>query len=203
MSTTNDYRARITSEHADKPKYGAMIEAAVSGFVGLQNFLGSLATEFDLDSARWQQLDAIGARVGLDRSLRATAPGVFVQAPPAGVVPLVDSDYQILIRGKIGANQWDGTIAGAYAKLRGMFGNSGSRLFMVDNQDMSITVAVAGAVPSAAFKAALSGGYMQVRPCGVLANYVFPTAPGGPLFGFGVNNEFIAGIGSGVWAAAS
>lgn len=201
MTNIADYTARITSEHADKPKYSTMVGAVVQGLVDLQNFVATLQAEFDIDTARWTQLDMIGVRVGLDRNLRATAPGIYVQAPPAAVIPLVDSDYQILIRGKIGANQWDGTISGAYAHLLGMFGNTGSQLFMIDNQDMSLTVAIAGNVPSDAFKAALSGGYMQVRPCGVLANYLYPTAPGGPLFGLDVENQFISGLDVGVWAS--
>ena len=204
MSNISDYQGLITSEHADKPKFMAMVGAVAQGFVDLQNFLESLQAEFDIDSARWQQLDMIGVRIGLDRNLRATAPGIYVQAPPAAAVPLADNDYKILIRGKIGANKWDGTIRGAYADLLNIFGaSSGSTLFMVDHQDMSITVAIAGAVPSDAFKAALSGGYMHVRPCGVLADYAFPTAPGGPLFGFDAENAFVSGFDVGVWASTT
>lgn len=201
MAQVSDYTNLITSQHAGKPKYAALVAALAQCFVDLQNFLATLPREFDVDTGRYKQLDIIGEWVGLDRSLRATAPGVYVQAPPAGVVPLIDVDYRTLLRGKIGSNNWDGTIAGAYDKITYIFGDTGSRLFILDNQDMSITVAVAGTVPSDAFKAALTGGYMQVRPCGVLANYVYPTEPGGPLFGFGVDNEFIGGFGHGVWSS--
>lgn len=200
MTSTSDYTGLITSEHAARPKFAATVAAATSGLVDLQNFLGALVTEFDVDSARWKQLDLIGQRVGLDRSLRATAPGIFTQAPPSGSIPLSDADYRVLLRGKIGANQWDGTIAGAYQYLRGALG-AGSGLFIIDNQDMSIVICVSGAVPSTGFKAALSGGYMQVRPGGVSASYLFPTAPGGPLFGLDIDNEFIGGLDHGVWSS--
>lgn len=200
MAGTLDYQNLVTSEHAPKPKFMALIAATTQGFVDLQAFLATLQIEFDVDSARWTQLDAIGVRVGLDRNLRATAPGIYVQAPPDGTTPLTDDDYRVLLRGKIGANQWDGTIDGAFTDLTGIFGDTGSTLFMLDNQDMSMVIAVAGAVPDASFQAALAGGYMQVRPAAVQASYVFPTAPGGPLFGFGVDNEFIGGFSHGVWA---
>lgn len=198
------YLSLITSEHANKPKFMALVGASVQPLENLQSFLGTLQDEFDIDTARWNQLDMIGARIGLDRNLRSSVPGVYSPALPAGSVPLADSDYQVLIRGKIASNQWDGTVSGAYAGLMDIFGEgSGSSLFIQDNQDMSIYVCVAGNVPSAGFKAALSGGYMQVRPAGVTALYVYPTAPGGALFGFDVSNEFIQGFDSGVIGAST
>lgn len=199
----SDYTNLITSQHADKPKFTALVGVLSQCFADLQSFLDSLPREFDVDEARYKQLDVIGEWVGLDRNLRATAPGVYIPAPPTGVVPLADPDYKTLLRGKIGSNNWDGTLAGAYDKVTYIFGDTGSRLFIIDNQDMSITVCVAGMVPSDAFKAALAGGYMQVRPCGVLANYLYPTEPGGPLFGFGTDNEFIGGFGAGVWRSTT
>lgn len=199
---SNPYLRLLPSGHADKPKFTAMVGAVTQGFDSVRGFLGSLLTEFDIDVARWQQLDMIGQRVGLDRNLRATTQGLYVQAPPAGSVPLSDSDYQVLLRGKIGANQWDGSVSGAYQNLLGIFGAGGaSSLIIQDNQDMSIYVCVTGAVPGSGFKAALSGGYMQVRPAGVQAFYVYPTAPGGALFGFDMNNQYVQGFEAGVIGA--
>lgn len=200
MADIDTYLALIPSQHADKPKYVAMVSAVAQTMVDLQNFLATLRAEFDIDTARWTSLDSIGVRVGLNRDLRATTPGLYVQAPDPSIVPLDDTDYQTLLRGKIGANQWNGTIQGAFEHLSAIFGDTGSALFMVDNQDMSMIVAVAGTVPSDGLKAALAGGYMQVRPAAVEASYVFPSAPGGPLFGFDLDNEFIAGFDTGVWA---
>ena len=203
MVAITDYQALITSLHADKPKFMAMVGAVTQGFVDNTNFIQSLPAAFDIDQAQWTELDKIGVWVGLDRSLRATAPGLYVQAPPVGIVPLIDADYQILLKGKIGSNNWNGTIKDAFVKLTNIFGETGSVLFMIDNQNMSMIIAIAGDVPSDAFKAALSGGYMQVRPCGILAEYLYPTEPGGPLFGFDVDNEFIGGFDHGVWSSPS
>lgn len=199
-----DYTSLITSEHAGRPRFVAMVGAVAQPMLDLQNFLGTLQSAFDLDAASGQRLDLIGARIGFDRNLRGTAVGAYVQAPPVGVVPLADSDYKVLIRGKIGANQWDGTVPDAFARLFNVFGpGSGSVLFIQDNQDMSIYVCVAGVIPSAAFKAALSGGYMQVRPAGVNATYLYPTGPGGALFGFDMNSSLVQGFDAGVWASTT
>jgi hypothetical protein len=192
------YQALITSEHASKPNFMAMVGAVSQGFVDLQNFLGSLQAAFDVDEAQWTQLDMIGTRVGLTRNLGTGLPGIYTQVNPS-LVPLSDADYSVLLHGKIAANSWDGTIETAYNNLQNALGPN-SRLFMIDNQDMTMTIAVAGAVPDAGVEAAVSGGYMQFRPAAVYAKYAFPTAPGGPLFGFGVDNSFIGGFGHGVWA---
>lgn len=199
MASVTDYQSLVTSQHADKPRFMAMVAATVAGYAGVQAVAASLVVEFDIDHAYGDRLDTIGVVVGLDRNLRPVSPGAYVQAPP-DVAPLSDSDYAVLLRGKIMANQWDGTTSGAYAVLQNALGPA-SRVFTVDNQDMSMLVCVAGAVPPATFKAALSGGYMGIKPATVRVNFRYPTGPGGPLLGLGVHNQFIAGLGTGVWAS--
>lgn len=202
MPTLDEYIDLIPGQNISKPNFVSVVSLSVQPFVDISNFLLSITTLRDMDTSQWGQLDDIGQWVGLSRDLKATSPGIYVPPPPVGVVPLIDDDYRILLRGKVGSNQWDGTVSRAYLKLTYIFGLTGSVLFMIDHQDMSMTVAVAGTVPSASFQAALVGGYMQVRPCGVQANYIFPTAPGGPLFGFDIQNQFISGFDTGVWSTA-
>ena len=43
--------------------------------------------------------------------------------------------------------------------------------------------------------------YIVPRPEGVLINYFFGAYTGSPLFGFDLDNEFIAGFGKGQWSA--
>lgn len=196
----SDYTGLITSEHANRPKFVAMVGLVAGCFDGLQTFLRSLPGEFDVDNARWTQLDALGVRIGLDRNLRATTPGLYTQAP-TGVAPLSDTDYSVLLRGKIGANKWDGTKASAFVNVRYLFPGTGAEVFYIDHQDMTITIAVSGAVLDAGMRQALACGYMQVRPEGVLADYQF-TSAAAPIFGLDVENEFIAGLDVGAWAIA-
>ena len=44
---------------------------------------------------------------------------------------------------------------------------------LTDNQDMSMTISLAGGQLSALSKALIDGGYIPVRPCGVLVNYEY------------------------------
>lgn len=199
--STADYTALITSEHATRPKFAAMVALVAGCFDATRAFLETLPGEFDVDTARWTQLDALGLRIGLDRNLRATTPGLFAQAP-TGVAPLSDADYSVLLRGKIGSNQWDGTKADAFVNIKDLFPGTGALVFSVDHQDMSITIAVAGAVLDAGMRQALACGYMQVRPEGVLADYQFATAAA-PIFGLDIENEYIAGLDVGAWAASA
>lgn len=199
--TIADYTKLITSEHAPRPKFMATVSVLAGCFVDLQAFLRSLPGEFDVDNAKWKQLDALGVRIGLDRNLRATTPGLYTQVAP-GVVPLSDTDYSILLRGKIGANQWDGTKANAFINVQNLFPDTGAKVFYIDHQDMSITIGVSGAVLNEAMRQALMGGYLGVRPEGVLADYRFTTAPA-PIFGLDLNNDYIAGLDIGAWAVNS
>lgn len=195
------YTALITSEHNQRPKFMAMVGAVAGGFVDLLAFTGSLPGEFDPGTARWKQLDALGERVGLDRNLRATTPGLYDQAP-TGVAPLSDTDYSILLRGKIAANNWDGTKAGALANVRDLFPGTGAKVFYIDHHDMTITIAVSGAVLDVGMRQALVCGYMQVRPEGVLADYIF-TSAAAPIFGLDLDTEYIAGLDIGAWAVTA
>lgn len=193
-----DYTALITAQHATRPRFVAMVGAVAGGFVDLQTFTNSAVPEYDIDTARWLQLDALGIRIGLDRNLRATTPGLFTQAPP-GVAPLSDSDYSVLLHGKIGANKWDGTKTSAFVNVQNLFPGTGARVFYLDHQNMSITICVAGAVLNAGIKQALICGYMQVRPEGVLADFQF-TSAAAPIFGLDLENDYIAGLDVGAWA---
>lgn len=196
--SVSDYTGLITSEHAPRPKFVAMVGLVAGCFDAAQTFLRSLPTEFDVDSARWAQLDALGLRIGLDRNLRATTPGLFDQVP-SGAAPLTDLDYSVLLRGKIGSNKWDGTKAGAFKDVRYLFPGTGAQVFYLDHQDMTITIGVAGAVLNTSMRQALACGYLQIRPEGVLADYVF-TSAAAPIFGLDLETDYIAGLDVGAWA---
>lgn len=201
MSAVADYTGLITAQHAQRPKFVAMVGAVVGGLVDLQNFTTSLIAEFDVDTARWKQLDALGVRVGLDRNLRATAPGLYTQAP-AGAAPLSDSDYSTLLHGKIGANRWNGTKSDALVNVENLFPGTGAKVFYLDHQNMTITIGVAGAVLNYSMRQALICGYMGVRPEGVLADFVFTTAAA-PIFGLDLETDYIAGLDVGAWYLTS
>ncbi|MFK0376494.1 DUF2612 domain-containing protein [Pandoraea sp. NPDC090278] len=138
MADITDYTGKITSEHADKPRYAAMVLAVTQCFVDVQNALASLPTNFDLDSAVGVQLDAIGLWVGVSRNIKAPLAGVYFSFdikgvgfdqgvwrgpfdPDTGVVALDDDTYRLVLRARIGANHWDGTLAGTAGILGQIF----------------------------------------------------------------------------------
>lgn len=136
-----------------------------------------------------------------------------------GITSLDDETYRLLLKAKRALNYWDGTGPGLAAILADIFGlgtssdqlwgpgdwgdgswgdiNTGTLLFVQDNQNMTITVGVAGNRPSQLFLAILSGGYLPFRPAGVqlTGTYVVPVANApGPLYGIGVENQYVAGV---------
>jgi len=217
MADITDYTGKITSEHADKPRYMAMVSAVARCFVDAQNGLAAMTQAFDLDDAVGVQLDAVGLWVGVSRNVATPLAGVYFSFdiagvgfdqgvwrgsfdPDTGVTSLDDETYRLLIRARIGANHWDGTLAGSKAILAQIFG-SGTQVFIQDNQDMSITVGISGKIPSALFLALLSGGYIPIKPQSVRVNfYVVTSAEGAPIFGFDMSNEYVAGFDTGAWA---
>ncbi len=216
MAQASDYTALITSEHAGKPKFTAMVSAIADCFADLQNTLAGMPGLFDLNVAVGSQLDAVGLWVGLSRKLSVPISGVlfsfdtpavgFDQGnwqgpydPPAGLVSLDDRTYRQLLLAKIGANRWDGTLSTADAILNSVFNRFFTYIFLQDNGDMSITLGVSGMIPSALLLALLATGQLVVKAEGVLLSTQVTSVNFAPLFGFDVSNSFIAGFDRGAW----
>ncbi|WP_043614311.1 DUF2612 domain-containing protein [Chromobacterium violaceum] len=219
MEDVSKYTGLITSQHASAPRFMAMVQGVCQPFVDLQNLLASIPASYDLDHAIGSQLDAVGAWVGIGRQISAPlqhvyfsldTPGIgFDQGswkgpydPDTGLTSLDDETYRLLIRAKIGANSWDGTLGSSAAILNSIF-NGGTYVFIQDNGDMTITIGVSGISPSAVFKALLSGGYLPLKPATVRANYYFASVSGTPLFGFDVENQYISGFDTGSFGVPS
>jgi len=216
MADLTDYTGLITSEHNQRPKFMATVSALAQSIVDLQNVLGSMPGKFDLDAAVGDQLDGVGEWVGISRNVATPLTGVYFSLdtaglgfdqgvwkgpfdPDNGLTRLDDDTYRLVIRAKIGANHWDGTLESSAAILNSIF-NGDTYVFIQDNQDMSMTIGIAGKVPSAVFLALLEGGYIPIKPEGVRIDYVIVTSVDGvPMFGFDVANQFIMGFDAGAW----
>lgn len=217
-TAVTDYVGKITAEHADKPKFAAMVSAVARCFVDAQNGLTSMPAALDLDHAVGVQLDGVGKWVGVSRNVDTPLAGVYFSFdttgvgfdsgvwkgpfdPDTGITSLDDETYRLLIRAKIGANHWDGTLAGSKAILEQIF-NGDTRVFIEDNQDMSITVGISGKVPSALFLALLAGGYIPIKPQAVRVSYYLVTSSdAAPIFGFDMANAYVAGFDAGAWSS--
>jgi RNAse (barnase) inhibitor barstar len=217
MAAATDYTGLLTSEHVSKPKFAAMVAAVAQCFADQINVMQSIPAAFDLDTAVGVQLDAVGLWAGITRQLKLplnvyfsldTVNLGFDQGswqgpfdPSSGLVSLDDATFRTLIRAKIAANSWDGTVPGAAAAYANLFAGSGSNIFIQDNQDMTMTVGVSGAIPSAVLRALISGGYLHLKPEGVRVNYYYVSSVNNtPLFGFDVQNQYVSGLDTGSWA---
>lgn len=216
MADLTDYTALITSEHRDLPRFSAVRGALLQPLVDQMNVLESIPGKFDLDNAVGVQLDDVGLWVGVSRKIRTPLTGIYFSFdvaglgfdqgiwkgpfdPDTGLTVLDDDTYRLVIRAKIGANHWDGTLASSAAILNSIFG-ADTHVFIEDHQDMSMTIGISGKVPSAVFLALLAGGYIPLKPEGVRVNYtIVTTVDGAPLFGFDMDNDFVAGFDTGVW----
>lgn len=217
MASASDYTGLVTSQHADKPRFAATIAALVQPLVDAQRLLGTMPAEFDLDTATGVQLDAIGLWVGQGRALTAPLNDVYFSLdaeglgldqgylkgpydPSSGVISLADAEYRTLLRFRIAANRWDGTIEGAYAVWSVLFGG-GLTLLIEDHGDMSMTVGVVSSTPLDAVTLALIlNGYIGLKPSGVRINaYLTPSVSGRPFFGFDLDTSTVSGLDIGAW----
>jgi hypothetical protein len=182
--STERYLSLITSEHSERPRFVATVEACVAPFAKVQDVLRSLPQAFDVDTATGVQLDAVGRWVGIGRRVASPISGVYLEwdndsapvgweegvwkdefDPDDGLLTLPDESYRLLIKAKIAANHWDGTIPGIYAVWEQVF--QGSSIIVEDLQDMTMTVGVSGVALSTLDTKLLLDGYLVVKPAGV------------------------------------
>lgn len=218
MANEIDYLDLITSEHVDKPNFVAMTDVLIKAFVDQQNVVAEFPQDFDLDVAIGVQLDIDGQWIGISRVLRAPLTGVYFSFgvvglgfgqgvwknpsnPAYGLVTLDDETYRSLLKSKALSNRWDGTLTQAQEILRLWFTTfPQTRPFVQDNGDMTITIGIAGVNPSPLFQFITAQGYIAVRPGGVgLRETIMSSVSGTPIFGFGQNNDYIGGFGTGSW----
>jgi hypothetical protein len=210
------YLALVTSEH-QKPNFLAVIAALVQGQADNQAILAGLVDDFDLDLAVGVQLDAVGVRVGISRNLTVPLTGVFFSWGVAGLgwgqgswVPegsssttqltvLDDASYRVLLKFKIAANNWDGTIPGAYAIFANLNAFAGAEVLIQDIGGMEMIFALLGTVDSAVIKALFAAGELLLKPAAVRATLMEQTDTTKPYFGWGVENATISGWGVGTW----
>ena len=115
--------------------------------------------------------------------------------PLDGLTSLDDSLYRTMLRIKIAANHWDGSLAQAQSILAQVLSASeDTYLMVIDNFDMSISIGVAGVIPGAVFISLLQD-YFTLLPAAVqIRSLVVTGEDGAPLFGLDCDNAYIAGL---------
>lgn len=219
MPTTAEYLELVTSFHRGKPKFTANVEALTGPLADIQSFMRALISDFDLDAAVGSQLDIVGEWIGRSRYVETPIANVYFSFDDAprgfdkgvwkgpydsvsGLARLDDDTYRLLLRAKISANNWNGTVEAAKSALDLIFTDPATKLFVQDNYDMSMAFGMAGTLPSILVLALFAGGYLPLKPEGVRATYLITSVNGGPLFGFDMNNDLIAGFDAGAWGVS-
>lgn len=215
-ASTSDYTALVPNMNTGATNFNLAVQALVAGFVDGINVTGDLVEDFDLDTGVGVQLDAVGAWAGITRYLNTSLPttyfsfdtfgvgwdeGVFFEDgdPVGGSTVLDDDSFRVLIRSKIGANQWDGTLPALTKIMEQVFTDALTLVFITDNQDMSMTVALAGKLPTVIQLALLRGGYLVPKPAAVQVNYITTSVDNSPLFGFDMTGPYVSGWDTGAW----
>jgi len=185
--TEEDYINLIPSINATKQNFIDTIRVSVSPFVNLQEAVFFYAIATDIDFSYGVFLDRIGEWVGISRYVDVPITGVFFSwggsadegwskgvwkgqfNPASGITELPDNQYKRLIRSKILANKWDGSIEGIYDILDAAF--PGVDAEVIDNQDMTMDVHIDGAALDTLSLALFMGGYIPIKPSGVSITY--------------------------------
>ncbi|MBZ9939124.1 DUF2612 domain-containing protein [Mesorhizobium sp. BR1-1-16] len=222
MANAEDYVGRITSYHRGKPNFTATVAISGESYANLINAAQALPAAFDLDTAIGAQLDVGGEWVGRSRYIVTPIGNAWFSwdteglgwgqgvwrdpyASDTGLTRLDDDTYRLLLRAKIAANQWDGTVGGAAAALDIVFGGTATILYVEDRQDMHMIMGMAGAIPNALILTLFAGGYIPLKPGGVAVEYVVTSKNDTPIFGWGVaeaDGKPLAGWGEGSWAVS-
>ncbi len=217
MAATDGYVALITSEHQDKPNFVATVRALTAGFADIGALCNTYPQIYSLDLAVGEQLDVVGVWIGLSRTLSIPLTGVYFSwddtallgwesgswqsttDSPTGLITLPDDAYRSLLRAKIAANNWDGTIPGAIAVYLAIFGGA-ETVIIQDNQDMTYNLGFVGNPLSAINQALLLSGYIPLKPSGVRIVSIDVPVAVGPLFAWDAVSTVLDGWGVGQWA---
>lgn len=220
MRALADYLDLVASQHRGAPRFVDALTTLLSLADDCRAAVAALPADFDLDAATGVQLDVIGKWVGFSRFLDAPISGVYFALdiegvgldqgtwqgqfdPTDGVVRLDDETYRKLMRVKIAANSWDGTIPSAVEILNGVFAGTDTpdaKFYIEDHQNMSMLVGISGGPPPALFAALLARGYFRLKPVGVQIEYVSSSEFGSPVFGLDVDSVYVSGLDIGAWA---
>jgi hypothetical protein len=214
--TTEQYLNLITSAWRQKPNFQKVVSTGVSVSVRVQELLAQMIPLFDVDLAVGEQLDFIGLWVGASRNVAIPISGVYFSwnssdsaegwnvgswAPadqPTSITVLPDPQYRTLIKAKIAANKWNGSIENAYVVWDEIFKDI--KILIQDNQDMTYNLGFYGGTIDSLTLALITQGYIPLKPEGVRLAAVFTPADTGTIFSWNSDSDYLAGWNESSWA---
>ena len=182
-----DYWKLITSEHRTRPNYKRYVETIQFPVAETLNFYDDVNSAFQLNTAVGKQLDILGELVGVSRELPTTNPVIGER--------LSDSYFRIVIKAKIAMNRWDGTAEQLKELMLQVFPDALCEV--IDFQDMSMWLVVISPEIDMVVAELFREGFLTPRPAGVKLSTKTASEK---LFGYDLNNAYIAGYDTGIWA---
>jgi hypothetical protein len=206
------YQNLITSEHRDKPNFVNYLTSNLGSYSDTSDIIDRLDAYFDIDnvseypyldffpgyvvgytsgkfiaSTDGAQLDILGELIGIGRVVNFN--------PTDGSSPILsDLNYKMVLKAQILKNNWNGRLDDLVKIWEILF--PGSLFIVTDNQDMSMTVILAGAF-TPMIQDLIMHGYIVPKPEGVRINYSFGHLP---VFGYDLNDSYVTGYDTGWWA---
>lgn len=184
------YLNQIPSQHRNKPKFTSWLSCLVDKIDESTTILEKLDSEFDIDNAKGSQLETLGVLIGQPRGVD------FIPTDGSSAI-LSDDLYRTLLKAKSVKNTWKGEVDSLPPVWETLF--PGGKILIQDNQDMTMDVAIFGSLPST-IRDMVEKGYIVPKPQSVGINYIYYSNSGKPLFGYDLDNEFVAGYDIGEWA---
>lgn len=216
MSLIDETVNLLIKQYWEKPKAKAEIELYARLWDVDRAFLASLDGAFDLDNAVGKQLDVLGRIVGISRSVPSITPKIYfgfslnpsakgfadkfnnqrISAPffdkfsiPFTDFQLGDNDYRLFIRVKAALNRASAYLSSDdYISIQDVIlAAFEGRAFVIDNQDMSLTLYVTPAVSAERLRLIRTLNLLP-KPQGVRYKVIIQAEPGS-TFGFSNNAE--------------
>jgi hypothetical protein len=225
------YLSKVPPLHVGRPKFRATLALTLQPFVDQQAFLEALPQAFDIDTAIGVQLDAVGGRLGRTRAvpiplqniyftwgdpLRGWGRGIWKNSdlnPGVTYANLDDDVFRRMLKAVALSNEWDGTVVGGQLVLDEYFPPGLGTFVFIQNRgwgvsggssiNMSMTIAISGKIPSVVDLEVLRQNLLGLEPAGVKVDYAVTSVDGAPIFGWGVDNDYIGGWGRGAWAIST
>jgi hypothetical protein len=163
MANENEYTDLIAGSHRGKERFTEWIYQLTEPLRKARLAIADFVTDYDIDYAEGDQLDAVGVRVGLSRKLKFKITDVFfafddvdgvgfdlgiwqtARDDTYGVTELGDDVYRTVLKAKIALNQYTGkneALQQLLEQISAAFGITTAQFAYVDSQDMAITIYV-------------------------------------------------------------